>query len=144
MITGNYCDTQRIDFVAKENEYEVQMECPGMDKADFKVTIDKGVLTISGEKKQEASWGDEGTNYYRREIYRGTFARSLQLVCQYPVLVIVPWLNKINILDFSIVFHSYQPQDAGDQVKAAYQDGVMHITVPKNKELQSVKHIGID
>ncbi len=110
-----------------------------MDKADLKVTIDKGMLTIAGEKKQEAAWGEEGTNFYRREIYRGVFARTLQLV---RFIKLIATMTSIHVIVF--IFQSDQPQDASDKVKATYRDGIMHITIPKNKELQTVKQIGID
>ena len=37
----------------KENEFEIELAVPGMKKEDFKIELDKHVLTISSEQTQE-------------------------------------------------------------------------------------------
>ena len=42
-----------MDFVERDNAYEVHAELPGMDEKDIEVKVAVGVLTIKGEKQQE-------------------------------------------------------------------------------------------
>ena len=42
-----------VDIVEDENEYRIKAELPAMKKADVRLTVDNGVLTISGERKYE-------------------------------------------------------------------------------------------
>ena len=63
-----------------ENGYDIEVAAPGYDKGDFKVDVDKNVLTISAEKKQEEESGDKksGKNY-RKEFSFTQFQRSFTL-----------------------------------------------------------------
>lgn len=58
-------DTNRMRTNIKENEkdYEMELELPGFDKKDIKISLDNGYLTVSAAKKAE-----EGKKYLRREI----------------------------------------------------------------------------
>ena len=60
--------------------YDIEVAAPGYDKGDFKVDIDKNVLTISAEKKQESEEGNKksGKNY-RKEFSFTQFQRSFTL-----------------------------------------------------------------
>ena len=40
-----------VDFVEKDNAYEVHADLPGMDEKDFEVKVANGVLTIKGQKE---------------------------------------------------------------------------------------------
>lgn len=82
----------------------VSVELPGVDRKDVSVTIHDGVLTIAGERKQEKEV-QEG-EYVRTERYYGRFERQVGLT--QPVV--------------------------SDQIKAAYKDGVLTITLPKAAE----------
>jgi HSP20 family protein len=53
------------------------MEIPEVDKKDVKVSVDNGVLSICGERKQEKE--EEGTHFHRMERYYGSFDRSFTL-----------------------------------------------------------------
>ncbi|MFQ6615328.1 MAG: Hsp20/alpha crystallin family protein [Fidelibacterota bacterium] len=96
-----------FDVIEKDNAYEVHVEAPRMKKSDFKVTVHDGLLTVSGEKKVEDS--KEGKHYTHRESAYGRFSRSFRL-----------------------------PEDVVDDknVKAAYKDGVLTITVPRTKPVE--------
>jgi HSP20 family protein len=61
----------------KENgkSYTVSVELPGLDEKDVKATVEKDVLTITGEKKVERT--DEKTHYSERSY--GSFTRSFTL-----------------------------------------------------------------
>jgi len=63
----------------KENEknFEVELAAPGMEKKDFELSVNNGILTISAEKKQEQESRED--NYTRREFGYLSFSRSFNL-----------------------------------------------------------------
>jgi len=82
----------------------VSVELPGVDRKDVSVSIHDGVLTVSGERKQEKEVKDG--EYLRTERRYGRFERQVGL--SQPVV--------------------------SDQVKASYKDGVLTIALPKAAE----------
>ncbi|MGE3298863.1 MAG: Hsp20/alpha crystallin family protein, partial [Arcobacter sp.] len=60
-----------------EFAYHVDVDLPGVKKEDIKVDINKGVLTISGERKLKEEVKEE--DYYKVETYFGKFSRSFTL-----------------------------------------------------------------
>lgn len=58
-------------------EYLIKAELPEVSKEDVKVTVDEGVITISGERRKEAEHKDE--KVHRIESYYGNFSRSFRL-----------------------------------------------------------------
>jgi len=52
-VMPNCCADPAIDIVEQENEIVVNAELPGMKKEDVKITFEKNVLTISGDRKSE-------------------------------------------------------------------------------------------
>ena len=92
------------DVVETEDELRFQLEVPGMKAEDVSVTLENGVLTISGEKKVEH---EEGQGEYRLfERRYGRFERSFR----------VPQ----NVVQ--------------DDVAARYENGVLMVTLPKAEE----------
>jgi len=69
-----------VNVSETDKGYDIEVAAPGYDKGDFKVDIDKNVLTISAEKKQESETGDKksGKNY-RKEFSFTQFQRSFTL-----------------------------------------------------------------
>jgi HSP20 family protein len=102
----------------KENEksFEIEVAAPGFQKQDFKVDIDNnGLLTISAETRQELA--EEKANYTRREFSYSSFSRSFNL--------------PENIKQ--------------DEIKARYEDGVLHLTMGKSEAtLPAKKMISVD
>lgn len=92
----------------KENEksFDIEMATPGLSKKDIDVSVDNNILTISAEKEDEKQ--DENENYTRREFNYNAFSRSFSL----------PDSVEAN------------------KVKADYQEGVLHINIPKKEEAQ--------
>ena len=90
-----------LDVAEDKDNLYVKAEIPGMKKEDIEISLHDGVLTLSGERKEEKKL-QEG-NIHRSERFVGRFQRSLTL--QTPV--------------------------EGDKVKAVYQDGILTITLPK-------------
>ena len=86
---------------------EVNAFAPGMDPAGIEVSIDRGVLTISGERKPRAS-GDEKTTVHMDERFSGRFRRVVNL-----------------------------PEDIDPTaVNADYRDGVLHVSIARRAAAQ--------
>ncbi|KTD42303.1 Hsp20/alpha crystallin family protein [Legionella parisiensis] len=66
-----------MDVVEDKEHFCVQLEMPGMDEKDVKVSITDNVLTISGEKS--SSKKNEGKKFIAREISYGKYERSISL-----------------------------------------------------------------
>lgn len=95
-----------VDVSEDKDNVILRAEMPGMTKEDVRISIQDGVLTLRGEKKQEKEEKDK--NYHRIERSYGSFCRSFQL----PTSV------------------------KSDKVKATYKDGVLSITLPKTEEVK--------
>jgi HSP20 family protein len=65
------------DISETEKEFLIRAELPAVKKDDVKVTVDQGMITIEGERKQEKE--DKTEKYHRIESFRGTFSRSFSL-----------------------------------------------------------------
>ncbi len=97
----------RLDIAELKDKYEIKAELPGMDEKDINLSVEDGLLTISGEKKAETEEKDKG--YYLKECSYGSFSRSVRL--------------PDNIAD--------------DKISAQFRKGVLFIDMPKTKEIQS-------
>ena len=93
-----------LDAHEDKGSFSVRVELPGMKREDIEVSLQDGTLVISGERKTEKA--SEGTEIHRQERFYGKFSRALTL----PTAV------------------------AGNQVKAAYKDGILTVTLPKAEE----------
>jgi len=60
-----------------KEEFEVVAELPGVKKEDIRLTLDNGLLTISGERKTYAT--PEKAEWLRNEIQTGSFSRVIGL-----------------------------------------------------------------
>ena len=86
--------------------FEVEMAAPGMNKEDFRVELEGNQLRISSEKNSDRT-SNEGERYTRREFSYQSFQRSFTL-----------------------------PKDVVDveQIHAKYENGVLHLLIPKKEE----------
>lgn len=66
-----------IDVVTKDGDLVIKAELPGMKRDDVDITFHNGVLTVSGERKEEEETKEEG--YLIRERRYGSFRRSMTL-----------------------------------------------------------------
>ena len=64
-----------LDVYQDKDQFTVVAELPGLKKEDIELSLQNGVLTISGERKQEKK-SEEG---YRNERFFGRFQRSVTL-----------------------------------------------------------------
>lgn len=78
--TSNEVDggwTPAANISETDKEYLIKAELPEVRKEDVRVTLENGVITISGERKQQKEHQDE--NEIRVESFYGTFSRSFSL-----------------------------------------------------------------
>jgi len=93
-----------VDVFDTQEAVVLKAELPGMDPDDIQIEVEDNVLTIKGERKFEEEVDEE--RYYRVERRFGSFQRSLAL-----------------------------PQGVkADEIAAAYEDGILTLTVPKAPE----------
>ena len=95
------------DIIQSDREYLIKATLPEVKREDIKITLEDGVLTISGERRKERE--AKGENELRVESYYGTFMRSFALP---------------------------DDADAGN-IKAESRDGVLNIHVPRTKSQKS-------
>ncbi|MEX8546681.1 MAG: Hsp20/alpha crystallin family protein [Mucilaginibacter sp.] len=65
-----------VNIAETEADFQIELAVPGMQKEDFKIAVDKNVLTINAEKK---SGQTEGKKYSKREYNYTSFVRSFTL-----------------------------------------------------------------
>ncbi|MGD9650019.1 MAG: Hsp20/alpha crystallin family protein [Dongiaceae bacterium] len=93
-----------LNIAETDKEYRITMDLPGLSEADVDVRVKDGLLTISGERKEETEEKDQ--NFYRAERRFGEFTRQIAL----------PEDVKIENID------------------ASFKNGVLTISVPKHEE----------
>ena len=73
--TGSW--SPAVDIVESTDAYTLTADLPGLTKGDVHLTVEDGVLTLSGERKSERSESNEFGHRYERA--HGKFSRSFQL-----------------------------------------------------------------
>lgn len=67
----------RVDIREEDKRFVILADVPGIDPAQIEVSMDKGILTIKGERKDEPA--EQGGKYTRMERARGVFHRRFAL-----------------------------------------------------------------
>lgn len=67
----------KLNVASDDKAYHISLEAPGLTEKDVSLEINKGMLTIRGEKKAESESSDK--HYYRMERSFGSFQRLLTL-----------------------------------------------------------------
>lgn len=96
--------TPAVNIAETTNEFEVELAVPGLKKEDFKISLDKNVLSVSAEKKAETV--DENKKFTKREYSYNSFSRSFTLP--------------------ESADHS--------KIEADYTDGILKLTITKKEE----------
>ena len=96
-----------VNILEDENKIQIEVAAPGMKKEDFKIDLEQNRLTISADATAENS--ETGERYSRKEFSYRSFRRLFNI----PV-------ETIN----------------GDQIQAAYKEGILLLTLPKREELK--------
>ena len=92
----------KTDIKDNGNEYLLEADLPGFKKEDIDVNLENNYLTIKAERKVENEEKDKKGRYIRCERSYGSFVRSF------------------DVSDVDT-----------DKITASYEDGVLHLIVPK-------------
>jgi HSP20 family protein len=95
--------TPAVDIKEEADRYLLHADIPGVKADDIEVSMDKGVLTIKGERKHESTESKEG--YKRVERSHGVFMRRFSLP------------DGVD----------------GENISASSKDGVLEVVIPKSE-----------
>ena len=109
----NNSDVPAVNIQEDEKYFLLELAVPGMKKDDFKIDLENQVLTIFSEIKEETE--ETENNYTRREFVYNSFSRSFTL----PKSIVA------------------------EKIKADYKDGILKISLPKNKETKLSREIKV-
>ena len=96
-----------VDVTENEKEYLITADAPGVKREDLKVTVEEGVLMISGERKSEKE--EKGKKFHKVERSYGRFARSFTL----------------------------PEDAEDEKLSAQFKDGVLTVHLPKSAEAKA-------
>jgi len=91
----------RVDLIDRDNELRLKAELPGIAREDIEITVDANTVTLKGHSRKEEK--EERGDYYRSEIRRGEFSRTLVLP------------HAVN----------------ASEARATFRDGLLEVTLPK-------------
>ena len=121
-LPANFSKTMRqdvlgfppVNIIEKNDYYHLQVAAPGFEKGDFNVKLEGNILTVSAEKKEDAT--SETDKVIRKEFASKSFKRTFTLD------------EKIEAANIS----------------AKYENGILHVGLPKKEEVKAVtKEINI-
>ena len=93
-----------VNILEREDGITITVELPGLDAKEVDVTVDNGVMSISGERRMEEA--QEGETFHRLESSFGAFERRFTIP---------------------------RSVDAG-KIAASFKNGVMTVNLPKREE----------
>lgn len=96
-----------VNIAENDRYFKIELAAPGLEKKDFKITIENEMLTISAEKQEEKK--EEKENYMRREFSFNKFTRSFRL----------------------------PENCFSDKIDAKYDNGVLCLTLPKKEVMMT-------
>ena len=96
----------KTDVMEKDGNYVLEAELPGFKKEDINVDLKDNILTISASHNEEKNEEDKNTKYIRKERHTTSYSRSFRV---------------------ANVTH--------EDIKAAYNNGVLEVTFPKRDAL---------
>lgn len=107
-FAGRNSSLPAINVRETEDEFLIEVAAPGLKKDDFRIDYDNGRLTISSEKKEENEEKKKG-KVTRREFSYTSFQRT---------------------------FTAPESVVNAEKIKAKYDNGILHITLPKREEIK--------
>ncbi len=96
--------TPAVDISEDDNEFTIVADLPKVKKEDVRISVDDGMMTISGERKHEEE--EKKKKYHRIERHCGQYTRSFRLP------------DGID----------------EDKIDAAFEDGELKVHLPKSEE----------
>lgn len=106
-FTGADNTLPAVNILEDDDKIRIEVAAPGMKKEDFKINLDQNRLTVSAEVEEEKNETNE--RFARKEFCYRSFSRQFNV----PV-------ETIN----------------GDQIQAAYKDGILTLSLPKRDEVK--------
>lgn len=107
---GNGFDTgtrvPAVNVKEADDNFEIQLAAPGMEKENFKINVENNILSISAETKSGNEEKDENGKYTKREFSFNSFKRSFSL----------------------------PESDDDEDIKANYENGILKLSIPKKEE----------
>ena len=100
----------KVNVYEYDDKVDIIAEIPGLDKKQLDVSVEEGVLTISGDK--HSAFNDEGAKVLRRELKQSSFKRQFELG---------------ELLD-------------GEHITANFKDGILSVEVPKMEPEKPKRH----
>ena len=100
----------KVNVYEYDDKVGIIAEIPGLDKKQLDVSVEDGVLTISGDK--HSAFENEGAKVLRRELKQSSFKRQFELG---------------DLLD-------------GENISANFKDGILSVEVPKLEQELPKKH----
>ncbi len=98
-----------INMGTTEDAVEIYVFAPGLDPTGIDLSVDRGLLTVSGERESGVPEGDKDSSIYANERFAGKFRRVVSL-----------------------------PQDVDPaKVEATYRNGVLKVLVPKREDMKA-------
>ena len=108
-----------VNIAETNDDYQLEFNVAGRKKEDFKITVDKNILTVSFEKKEEnkdEESKEQNKKFIKKEFVIQSFKRSFTLD------------EKIN----------------SDAIDAKYENGILVLSLPKKEEVKvSPKEISV-
>jgi len=101
--------TPAVNEKVDEKGYYLEIDLPGVEKDNIEISVNEGILTISGERKLERK--EEKENYTRIESFFGRFERSFKLPADAD----------------------------SDNIEAKYENGVLKLFIPKRPKPEGKK-----
>lgn len=92
------------NIIEADDHFDIELAAPGMKKADFKIELEEGVLTISSETEIKST--EKESSFTRKEFGYSAFKRSF------------------NIPD----------SVSADKISANYKEGILSVNLPKKQE----------
>ena len=116
--TSTAIQHMKTDVEEREGNYVLSIELPGFNKDDIAIELIDGYLSISAKRETSDEEKDEQGRFIKRERAYGSVSRSFYIGTA---------LNK-------------------EDIKAAYKDGILTLTVPKEapKAIEEKKLIAIE
>ena len=71
----NYCRKPATNIIENEDNFELSLAVPGLEKDDIKIDLEDNLLTISAEKEVKT----ENVNFSRKEFAYNSFSRAFTL-----------------------------------------------------------------
>ena len=94
-----------VEITQSENNYKVKVQLPGVNKEDIEVELDNDFMTITAKIEEEKDQKEKNLKYHTCEFRYGKYKRTI----------------------------SFDQPIRSEEANAEYKNGVLVITLPKQK-----------